>query len=412
VRIGEAAAAIVFGCVTGAVLPAFPVRSVHADDVRLIASVVPTGRQATGAGELIGYTVTVRALGGTAHGVSVEAMAGLAATWIVAPAGCRVNGDGGRLRCDLGDLSGRVDLDLVAHVPAATEPSVTVTTASGTPTETITSSATATPPAGPRPESPSPTTFPRPSMTPSVVPLTAPRPAASTLLPSTLLPSAPRPSAPRLAPPRSAPPRSTAVPASPRLGRRAVPGRAGGRRPAASVPRMEPPRHAAPAPMAPNAPADPDAPSGLDAPAAPSERVPEPILPPSPPTAAGSDAGRTPDPETSDLSLWLPTLEATSPPGATLQSSKDANAVDPPQFSIVRADPVAGSRRAWVTVLGVTIVFETAVLWVAACLSLWRRRLALTRAASHGLATWPRSLRRRLRRGFAWLPRALAGLRR
>jgi hypothetical protein len=78
----------------------------------------------------------------------------------------------------------------------------------------------------------------------------------------------------------------------------------------------------------------------------------------------------------------------------------------------VRADPVAGSRRAWVMVLGITIVFETAVLWLAACLSLWRRRATLTRAASSGLPGWLRSLRGALRTPLAWLPHVLNALRR
>jgi hypothetical protein len=86
--------------------------------------------------------------------------------------------------------------------------------------------------------------------------------------------------------------------------------------------------------------------------------------------------------------------------------------MDPPQMSIVQADPVPGSRRAWVTVLGITIVFETAVLWIAACLGLWRRRMTITQPTSYGPAGRMRSLRRRLRDRIARLPRALAGLRR
>jgi hypothetical protein len=85
----------------------------------------------------------------------------------------------------------------------------------------------------------------------------------------------------------------------------------------------------------------------------------------------------------SDLSLVLPNVGAgprqrpTAPRPSAIPST-----LDPPQMSIVRADPVAGSRRAWVTVLGITIVFETAVLWIAACLSLWRRRMTGTRVAA------------------------------
>jgi hypothetical protein len=112
-----------------------------------------------------------------------------------------------------------------------------------------------------------------------------------------------------------------------------------------------------------------------------------------------------------DLSLVLPDLAGPSP-GAASPGGQDPATIDPPQMSIVRADPVAGSKRAWVTVLGITIVFEAAVLWLAACLSLWRRRASLTRAASGGLTGWPRSLRRALRAPLAWLPRVLDVLRR
>jgi hypothetical protein len=109
----------------------------------------------------------------------------------------------------------------------------------------------------------------------------------------------------------------------------------------------------------------------------------------------------------SDLSLVLPDLAGTSSPGAESQSGKDPSSIDPPQMSIVRTDPVAGSRRAWVTVLGITIVFETAVLWLAACLSLWRRRTTLAQAASSGLSRWPRSVRHALWATLARLPRVL-----
>jgi hypothetical protein len=139
-------------------------------------------------------------------------------------------------------------------------------------------------------------------------------------------------------------------------------------------------------------------------------------MPSAPPVAPGDasapDPAQTPDPASSDLSLVLPGLDGTSPPGTELQSSRDPSAVDPPQVSTVRADPVAGSRRAWVTVLGITIVFETAVLWVAACLSLWRRRVALTQAASSGLTSGVRSVRRVLWAHLTRLPRALDELRR
>jgi hypothetical protein len=86
--------------------------------------------------------------------------------------------------------------------------------------------------------------------------------------------------------------------------------------------------------------------------------------------------------------------------------------IDPPQLSIVRAEPVAGSRRAWVTVLAITIVFETAVLWLAACLTLWRRRATPTHAPSGGLTAWLRSVLRAVWAPLARLPRVLDGLRR
>jgi hypothetical protein len=380
VRIGAAAA--VAGCAAGVALPvlfAFPARSAPAD-VRLVTSIATTARTAVGAAELIDFTVTVRSIGGSAHGVGVDAGIEPAATWVAVPSICRTRHLGARLRCELGDVSGRTALDLAARVPVSpgrTAPPVLVTvttTASGTTSSATTEAAIAAPAAAPS------------------------APSARPRRPST---SAARPAVPRPAASHSA---------------RAHPAATGrpGRRGATWQPRRPP---AAPEPTA--APAVPPAPVPPPAPAVP-PAAPMPSLPPAPPAASGDaaapDAARpAPSPsDPSDLSLVLPELAGgtSPPPAAELQAGKDPSSIDPPQLSIVRADPVAGSRRAWVTVLAITIVFETAVLWLAACLALWRRRATLTHAASSGLSAWLRSVRRAVWAPLARLPRVLAGLRR
>jgi hypothetical protein len=70
---------------------------------------------------------------------------------------------------------------------------------------------------------------------------------------------------------------------------------------------------------------------------------------------------------------------------------------------MIRAEPVAGTRRAWVTVLAVTIVFEVAVLWLAACLSLWRNRRALARAVGDAVGGGGARGARRNRWPTRWL---------
>jgi hypothetical protein len=421
VRIGEAAvAAIVFGCTAGVALPAFfafPARSAPAD-VRLVTSIATTARKARGAMELIEFTVTVRSIGGSSHGVGVDAGIEPAAMWVAAPIGCRSREHDERLRCELGDVSGRTDLDLAARVPAATGASalpvlMTVTTTSSATTEsTITSPsvpATAQPEGA---ESPAAESSASASIAPSAVPFAAPstrpRPSASASPPAASPPAASRPVAPRPAGSRPA----TDHPAA--AGR---PGRQHGRPPGPS--RLPGRLHAA----APEPPAVPSVPSVLVpsvAPPVPAVPPPAPMpsLPPVPPAASGEapvPGANPPAPSSanpSDLSLVLPDLADTSSPGAESQSGKDPSSIDPPQMSIVRTDPVAGSRRAWVTVLGITIVFETAVLWLAACLSLWRRRTTLAQAASSGLSRWPRSVRHALWAPLARLPRVLNVLRR
>ncbi|HEU5155958.1 MAG TPA: hypothetical protein VFU43_03110 [Streptosporangiaceae bacterium] len=371
-RIREAAAVIVFGSAASVALPAlsFPARNAHAAaDVRLVTTIATTARKVFGTKELIDFTVTVRALGGSARGVAVDAGIGPDGVWVAAPDNCVVHGRGERLRCELGDVSGQAELDLVARVRhplgASAPPTlVTVTTTSSAATGSISASPSV-------PVTTSPTDVPR-SRRPKA-PAAAPRPSAS--------------------PPRPAPRRPAAHrPPAPRPSRRADPNWEARRPPAAPPPVPEVPAPAAPPAVPPGG-----VPPGPPAPGA------EPTTlgaPPSPsPPSVAPDASP-------DLSLVLPNVDGGSPPAAELQASKDPTAIDPAQLSIVRADPVAGSRRAWVTVLGITIVFEVAVLWLAACLSLWRRRTTLAQAASTGLTAWVRASGRRARHVSAHLRRS------
>ncbi|HEX6469442.1 MAG TPA: hypothetical protein VF069_10125 [Streptosporangiaceae bacterium] len=424
----EIVAAVMFGC---GVLPAAPVRpAAAAADVRLVTSIAITARRLPGGDELVGYAVTVRAVGGVAHGTSVEASIGPPAVWIAASGGCRVDGRGARVRCAPGDVPDRTRLWFTARIPApaatdAAPPApaaiVVVTGGSNVPVGSVTTPP-GTPPGGgvpPRLPTPSPVRTPSPDA-----------PSWSTASPPAAWPSgAPVPPAPEgpspdAVPPAGWPPRSAprsepfppaSIPAS-RPGHRAGTGRQGGQTapwsPAAPAP--EPPSD----PVASGGPpADPGPGPALSQPppaAPPWAQPPAPDLPPAAPDPRPPDV-RPPDVGPRDLSLQLPSV---GPPpsrqGPVPQVSADPNTVDPPQMSIVQADPVAGSRRAWVTVLGVTIVFEAAILWLAACFSLWRRRMApaeveVVSGVSPGRL---RSARRALAARAARLTRALAARRR
>jgi hypothetical protein len=405
VRIWTVAA--VAGCLAGVAIPAIPgffavpARSAPAD-VRLVTSIATTARKARGAEELIDFTVTVRSIGGGAQGVGVDAGIEPAGTWVAPPGGCRTRDHGARLRCELGDVSGRKDLDLAARLPASTGPSappvlVTVTTTSSAMAESTT-----------EPQAAGSSASASASMAPSAVPFTAPskvpRSSASAPCPAAPPSVVPRPVAPRPAGSRPATAHQTGPSRRPRrphpVPRAAVPRPAVPSIPAIPVPAAPPtaPGPSVPGPSVPGPSVPGPSVPGPSAPAL----APMPSLPGEPPAASGDAAGPgavRPAPSSSppDLSLVLPDLAGPAPSGAASPSGEDPASIDPPQMSIVRADPVAGSRRAWVTVLAITIVFETAVLWLAACLSLWRRRAALTRAASSGLTGWwPRSVRRAL----------------
>jgi hypothetical protein len=43
-----------------------------------------------------------------------------------------------------------------------------------------------------------------------------------------------------------------------------------------------------------------------------------------------------------------------------------------------------GNQTDWLVVVGVALVAEIGLLWGAACIGLWRRRLALSRAVAAG----------------------------
>ncbi|HZB30881.1 MAG TPA: hypothetical protein VE465_12025 [Streptosporangiaceae bacterium] len=360
-RIG--AAVTVVGCAAGVALPALFARPAWSapKDLRLVTTIVTTARTVVGDAEFIDFTVTVRAIGGSARGVGVTAAIEPAATWVAVPSICRTGRNGGRLRCALGDVSGRTDLDLAARVPrppGPTAPPVLVTV-------TTTSSATAE------------TTVAAPSATSSA---------------------------------RS--PRSPVSAARPPGSRRGASHSAGAHQPKAAG-RPGRPGHRGDAPLRPGRPpAVPEPPVALEPPAVPPPVAPLPSVAPPPPPASGDAAAPGAAwPSPSDPALVLPEA-GTSPPAAGPQAGQDPSMIDPPQLSIVRAEPVAGSRRAWVTVLAITIVFETAVLWLAACLTLWRRRATPTHAPSGGLTAWLRSVLRAVWAPLARLPRVLDGLRR
>jgi hypothetical protein len=58
-----------------------------------------------------------------------------------------------------------------------------------------------------------------------------------------------------------------------------------------------------------------------------------------------------------------------------LQAGEDTAPMD-----LTTVSGVPGDQASWLRVLGVVVVAEVTVLWLAAGLGLWRRRVALTRA--------------------------------
>lgn len=50
-----------------------------------------------------------------------------------------------------------------------------------------------------------------------------------------------------------------------------------------------------------------------------------------------------------------------------------------------------GDGADWATVLGIALVAEIGLVWLAACLALWRRRVALARNANTGALIGSRS---------------------
>ena len=51
-------------------------------------------------------------------------------------------------------------------------------------------------------------------------------------------------------------------------------------------------------------------------------------------------------------------------------------------MSLVTASDVPGGHAAWAKVLGIVVVAEAAVLWLATSLGIWRRRTAAVQAVA------------------------------
>jgi hypothetical protein len=85
-----------------------------------------------------------------------------------------------------------------------------------------------------------------------------------------------------------------------------------------------------------------------------------------------------------------PFVATPSPAPSTSPSGPDTS-----QLSMITSAEVPGSRASWVRVLGVVVVAEVAVLWLATTLGLWRRRSAVAAAVRAGLSAGPKPRRGR-----------------
>lgn len=91
------------------------------------------------------------------------------------------------------------------------------------------------------------------------------------------------------------------------------------------------------------------------------------------------------------------------PGGATLPPAVPIESKAPSSLSMITtSDLELGDRGSWLTVLAIAVVAEVALLWFAAALGVWRRKLALNTGhpLPHPIKAARRGLRKlRLRRG-------------
>ncbi|MFC9971731.1 hypothetical protein ACFVH6_12630 [Spirillospora sp. NPDC127200] len=390
--------------------------------VRLAATISPAGRAARSGAQVFDYVAEVRPLGGTTRDTSLILLAQRPLVWEGMPRGCAAQGVSAPLHCDLGDLAQPWRTKLTVRLapsdagrepPGRTRPGVEPgavpepgaldagdaksaldavqrrSAAQGHPprivavaaARNVKDDAIATimlPEPHPKGSQDSQgskgTALPGPAPTVPGAPVRPPRPGA-----------APRPPAsPK--PARALPPKVRK--AAPPKAKKARPERAPVRKPR-QAPAPRPPRQKpqtnAPMFVTPPAPAPPaaQAPPPLPGPAFGAEPRPLPSSPTGP-LAPGVPALPVVPP--SGPPMDLPT---TGPSGSVLPTFDGrAGVALPPgaadgQMTLISPTGMdeEGGGIDWAVVLGITLVAEVGLLWLAACLGLWRRRMALARTA-------------------------------
>jgi len=293
--------------------------------VRLTTSITLLQSTPDASGELSTYEITVRPDGGTATGTQVQLAADAPARWQDYSARCQQPAhDGTRLACGLGDLHGPASVRATLAVPADAGRlgMLAVTHAENVPAQE----------------------------TAAVLPVPSPETPAATA--------------------RSAPHRQPRAP-------RAV-------RPPAPIRRRTP----EPRPMIPRAPVlrpiQPVQPGLVNNGPQYSNANPDPGSGSTPPPSTGSGLGLPELPSSSPVvvspSPSVSALPSALPSADPVQGGTAAG--DTSQLSLVTASDVPGSHAAWVKVLGIVVVAEVAVLWLATSLGLWRRRMAAAAAAA------------------------------
>ncbi|MBW8482977.1 hypothetical protein [Actinomadura parmotrematis] len=388
-------------------LPASP-----AGTVRLATAVDLRGRRDEPGARVFDYRVEVRPDGGVARAATLLLVAARPLAWTATPEGCAPARPNEPLRCRLGDLARPFRVPVSVRVPAeavrkrtASTPDETASTkapqgtrrfvavaaASNAERESVTFVRLPQPDAARPPAAPAHSTRPVPAPSGKT---TTPRPATpppaktdgALITPPPPTPQAPpAPATPRTPHRAPKPPVHAARPMAPLLPAPALPAPAA---PDVQAPAAAPlpARPAAPAPAPEPAPALPAPAPALPAPAA---ALPEPQTAPGPEFTLPAVPLPTPvngPPMDMPTSGILPTLGAQAP----------ANVAGESQMTLISPSGTEeGDGTDWAVVLGITIVAEVGLLWLAACLGFWRRRMAAAGArAARTRATTTRPRRR------------------
>lgn len=343
-----------------------PANPASAGGVRLATKIAVLDRSTDGANTITRYSVTVGAEGGTAHDTELEVTTERPAEWHSYVGACKLLEPSGlRLLCDLGEVTAPASVQMTIAAPgnAAKDPSV-VAVAGAANAQGQEFAGAATPLAANRPQKALPDPMPRAWVDIQPPPVRTHRAVRWGTRPR----QAPHARAKAVPPVQAVPPV------------RAVPPQRPAQQPKPQLLSQPQPFQPAPQPH----PFQPLAQQPIQLPfqqppfQQPRQQLepPMPFAPAAPNTGAGLLPQLTPDGGAPLLAPSSLPLTGPARPGA-------ANS-DTSPLSMTTSAEVPGDRASWVKVLGVIVVAEVAVLWLATSLGLWRRRseaAALLRAS-------------------------------